>query len=70
MFNIKLNPHTTNASLKVIQVLCILTVFLAAYRAMSLTGPAQISKALVSYLAFVMFLVIDMYRHKKFPWIS
>lgn len=65
----KLDPHTTHKILLAIQVLCLLTVFIAAYKAMHLTGSAQIAKSLVSYLAFVVFLVVDMHRQNQFPWI-
>ena len=62
-----LDPRTTNKALLLIQGLCLLAVFIAAWKAMHLTGNAQVAKAIVSYLAFVIFLVIDLYRHRRFP---
>ena len=73
MLNKKLSPHTTNKILIVIQGILLFTCLLTGFRAMMLTGadqhPQQVSKIVVSWLAFVVFLVIDMYRHNRFPWI-
>lgn len=69
MPNFKLDPHVINRVLIAIQAVALLSVFIAGYKAMHLTGSQQVAKAIVSYMAFVVFLVIDIYRKNRLPWI-